>query len=247
MYTETKIPVKDIAFEIGCAESAVYDALRRNGVPLVNRRSEHKYDELDVESIIADYKEAGGVDKEWKYSLAEILAKYGIGMNRFYALLRFVGVEPRKIAAQVARSIRMDYAVEMYQRGDLMGQINADTGITPGSLHMELAKRGIKPNRRDPGFDYDKACKLYVDGVSLVDIYIQTGVANTPKLYKEFRKRGIALRKPRQQNDSDLAQFFRGLPPDQQDILRTAVEAVRADDAHDRASSQPGSSQTDSS
>src|SRR3990167_7287325 len=198
MYTEAyKMSVHDIAEEVGCADSAVYDCLRRHGIEIVNRRSEHKYDELDVESIVADYKEDGGAEKEWKYSLAEILAKYGIGMNRFYALLRFVGVEPRKIAAQVTRGIRMDYAVEMYQRGDSMASIQAETGIVPGNLHFELARRGIKANRRDPGLDYDKACKMYVDGAALVDIYVQTGISNSPKLYKELRRRGIELRKPR--------------------------------------------------
>jgi len=154
-------------------------------------------------------------------------------MNRFYAILRATGTQPRKIAAQVSKNIRMDYAVEMYQRGDPLASIAAETGITPGSLSLEFAKRGLKPNRRDPGFDYDKACKMYVDGVALVDIYVQTGISNTPKLYKQLRKRGIPLRKPRQQNDSEFAQFYRTLPSDMQQLVRDAVGFA-------------GSSQTDS-
>ena len=225
MYTEAyKMSVHDIAEEVGCADSAVYDCLRRHGIEIVNRRSEHKYDELDVESIVADYKEDGGAEKEWKYSLAEILAKYGIGMNRFYALLRFVGVEPRKIAAQVTRGIRMDYAVEMYQRGDSMASIQADTGIAPGSLHMELPKRGIKPNRRRkfPVEAYEEACKLYIAGMPLDEIYVKTGVSNTAPFYRELKKRGIPLRYNMNKQDG-LAEMFKAAPKDLQELIKAAL------------------------
>ena len=219
MYTEaTAMTVSEIAEEVGVAKSAVYDCLRRRGIPLRDRRSEHKWDELDIEGIGLDYEEG-------KLMVREILVKYGIGLGRMYAILNMLQIPIKKVAQVKDTAIRTKYAVDMYKAGHPLTVIKAETGVSSNTLYNALAVEGIQPSRRDPGFDYDKACQMYADGKSMKEITIVTGIQPTPKLYRELSKRGIPLRyAPRIRQDEELLKMFKALDSDAQAVVKAAIE-----------------------
>ena len=238
--------VRSIAEEVGCAESAVYDTLRRNGVELRDRRE-------DTSGV--DYEEVGADYKEGKLSVAQLMAKYGIGISRLYIILDTLHIPLRKITQVTDFAIRMKYAVEMYKQGVELIKIRADTGIRHQGLYEELGRLGI-PIRRRHLIDWDKAVELYQTGYTIGQIKAVTG-AYPAALYVELSRRGIPVkgRKPGQMRADALKRKNDGLfalltDADKESLVEYLKEQVAETDSSQVAaeldSSDAATLQTDS-
>jgi len=136
---ESGLVVSDIADEMGVPKSAITEILREAGIIQKQGRklSTSNLTEEERQEVIDSY--VNGT------TAVSLIAQYGITWNALYRLLEEAGI-PYKEYKQIergARHQRLDRAVEMYQGGARLWEIQNETGIRQPVLHNELHRRGI--------------------------------------------------------------------------------------------------------
>jgi hypothetical protein len=141
---EGGLSVNDIAFEMGRPVQEIKKILQAVGVIQKQGRksSTETLSEKQRKEIVKHY-----VDNT--LTGIQIIAKYAITWNGLYKLLDEEGIPFREFKRndRIAREMRMERAIEMYQGGARLWEITNETGIRQPQLHAELHKRDI-PLRR---------------------------------------------------------------------------------------------------
>jgi len=138
------LSTEDIAAELEMTSAAVRVALQEAGLTLKPGRKSSA-EALTAEEraqLISSYIDAG-------VPAIQLISKYGITWNAFYKILDDADVPYREMKREdrLAREKRLDRAVQMYQGGARIWEIEGETGIRQPVLHSALHSRGI-PLRR---------------------------------------------------------------------------------------------------
>jgi hypothetical protein len=98
--------------------------------------------EEEVTQLLSEYTE-GTVPP------SQLITQYHITWNALYKLLDANNIPFREMRRddKLARAVRLDRAVTMYQGGARLWEIENETGVRQPVLHSELHKRGVQLRR----------------------------------------------------------------------------------------------------
>lgn len=145
-------------------------------------------------------------------SSAAIAEELGVSPGRVSQLLSAMGLSDSvKRKSSVTRLTEEDVqdAVAMYESGAPVAAIILKHGLNYNAFYKMLSTRGIEfRERSESGRETrkqrkDLAVKMYLKGISLAQIEIESGIRQ-PEIHRELHIRGIPLRRSRLLRPRDI-------------------------------------------
>jgi transposase-like protein len=165
----------------------VYTKARNLGLSESLKSNKKKAKKKKREEVIFLYKKG--------HTYKEIESIMRISNNALYRILREEGVELRNSEMKKKR----DLALSLYEKGENTKDIIRKTNLSQTTIYDEARKKNV--NRTKPGVvsrynkeTRDEACRLYLEGVGIVDILTILKIKYSAELYKFLRDEKIGLR-----------------------------------------------------